>query len=248
MAPTAGRIVWLGHATVLIELDGVRVLTDPLLRGWAVHLRRKAPLAAEPLERLDAVLISHVHWDHLDLRSLDRLGHGTRVILPRGAGSLLSRRGFTDVTELDEGDEIAVGDGTVRATHAEHDADRGPFGVRAASLGFLVERSVSVYFAGDTDLFDGMRSIAPALDVALLPVAGWGSKIPEGHLTAEAAAEALALIKPRIAIPIHWGTFAPVHRRQPFHADAGHVFAAKARTTAPDVDVRVLRVGEASAI
>ena len=247
MTAANDRIEWLGHATTLIHLDGVSLLTDPLLRRRTAHLRRVTPpLGALP--PISAVLISHVHWDHLDLRSLDRVGRGVRMIVPRGVAKLLTRRGFTTVDELEEDNELELGGVVVRATHADHDADRGPFGVRAPSLGFLVSGSKRVYFAGDTDVFDGMSLLAPQLDMALLPVAGWGPTVPAGHMDAARAAEALTLLQPRLAIPVHWGTFAPLYRRSVYDQDAGKRFAALARLAAPEVDVRVLRVGDSCAI
>ena len=240
----SNRITWLGHATTLIQVDGVTLLTDPLLHRRTAHLRRvAAPLPAE-LPPITAVLLSHVHWDHLDLRSLRRVGRDVRMIVPRGVAKLLARKGFTDVVEIDEGGEIRLEDVVVRATHADHDANRGPFGTRAASLGFLVSGTHRVYFAGDTDVFDDMALLADDLDVALLPVAGWGPTVPAGHMDAARAAEALRLLQPRIAIPIHWGTLAPIYRRTPYDSDAGARFAALARLAAPEVDVRVLGVGE----
>src|SRR5262249_60752921 len=74
-------------------------------------------------------------------------------------------------------------------------------------LGDLIEPSTRVYFAGDTDLFGGMQELAPGLDVALLPVAGWGPRVGSGHLDPQRAAETLRLLRPRVAIPIHWGTY-----------------------------------------
>jgi L-ascorbate metabolism protein UlaG (beta-lactamase superfamily) len=249
MAASPGRVTWLGHATALIELDGARLVTDPLLRSRAAHLRRVAKPVREQLAAIDAVLVSHVHWDHLDLRSLDRLGRDTRVVVPRGAGALLARKGFSAVSELREDEQVTVGDLVVRATHAEHDAGRrGAFGARVGALGYLVEGTRRVYFAGDTDRFEGMAELAPGLDVALLPVAGWGPRLPPGHLDAEGAAEALVLLRPRLAIPMHWATFAPFYRRRPYHLDAGERFAARARVVAPDVEVRVLGVGEGCAL
>ena len=175
---TSNGIGWLGHATTLIQVDGVALLTDPLLHRRTAHLRRvAAPLPAE-LPAITAVLLSHVHWDHLDLRSLRRVGTGVRMIVPRGVAKLLTRKGFADVVEIDEGDELRLGDVVVRATHADHDADRGPLGTHAPSLGFLVSGTQRVYFAGDTDVFDDMALLADDLDVALLPVAGWGPDRP----------------------------------------------------------------------
>ncbi len=245
MAASPGRVTWLGHATALIELDGARLVTDPLLRRRAAHLRRIAEPVREPLSTIDAVLVSHVHWDHFDLRSLDRLGRDVHIVVPRGAGALLARRGFSAVSELEEEEQLQVGGLVVRATHAEHDAARrGVFGTRTASLGYLIEGTQTVYFAGDTDRFEGMARLEPRLDVALLPVAGWGPRLPAGHLDAEGAAETLRLLRPRIAIPIHWATFAPFYRSRPYHLGAGERFAARARVVAPEVEVRILSVGE----
>jgi L-ascorbate metabolism protein UlaG (beta-lactamase superfamily) len=99
---------YIGHATVLVELDGVRFLTDPLLRMRVAHLRRAAPI--QPIDEIDAVLISHGHYDHLDLPSLRALA--AKVVVPRGLGARL--RGF-EVVEVDEGDEVSVGSVACRA-------------------------------------------------------------------------------------------------------------------------------------
>src|SRR6185437_6418094 len=98
-AEAPGALAWVGHSTVLVELDGARVLTDPVLRRRVGHLRRAEAVEPAALAPVDLILISHVHWDHLDLPSLEALGHDTRVVVPRGAGSLLERRGFTCVVE-----------------------------------------------------------------------------------------------------------------------------------------------------
>jgi L-ascorbate metabolism protein UlaG (beta-lactamase superfamily) len=243
------RITWLGHATVLLELDGVRLITDPLLRGRVAHLRRVAPVATD-VGRLDAVLVSHLHYDHLDRPSLRRLGRSVRVVVPAGAGRLVGRWGFPDVVELAAGDELSVGAVTVRATHAEHDDRRGPFGTHAPAVGYVVTGSHSVYFAGDTDLFDGMASLAPELGVALLPVAGWGPRIPAGHLDPRKAAEALVRLQPRVAVPIHWGTYRRIGLRGDAAAlrEPAEKFARLAGELAPDVDVRIVPVGETLAL
>ena len=102
-----------------------------------------------------------------------------RVVLPRGAGRIVRRLRFANVVEVDVGQSVEIGDVTVTATEAEHDAGRGPFGVRAPALGYLVTGSKRIYFAGDTDLFPAMAELAP-LDLALLPVAGWGPRLAAG--------------------------------------------------------------------
>jgi len=153
---------------------------------------------------VDAILLSHVHWDHLDQRSLD-LVSTRRLVVPRGAGRLLER--FKGVIELDEGESLTIGPLTVCGTHAEHLTRRLPFGATTPSLGYLIEGSRRLYFAGDTDVFDGMREFAPALDAALLPIGGWGPRVGPGHLDPRRAVEALQLLRPRVAVPIHWGTY-----------------------------------------
>lgn len=245
-AITGGRVAWLGHATVLIELDGVRVLTDPVLRRRLAHLGRAEAVADAALPPLDLVLVSHVHYDHLDRPSLRRLGRrAARVAVPAGAARLVRGTGVGEVVELAEGAELEVGAVRVRATHAEHAAARRMLARNVPSLGFVVEGSRRVYFAGDTDLFDGMADLAGGgLDVALLPVAGWGPRLPPGHLDPAGAAEAARRLRPRVAIPIHWGTLKPLYRRTPYSGDAPERFAAHVREVAPDVEVRVLRVGE----
>ena len=235
-------VTWLGHSSAVIRLDGVALATDPVLRDRIFHLRRSAQADPDALEGVDAVLVSHIHFDHLDLRSLDQVDRAVPVVIPAGAGNLLRRRGFRDVREVAAGDEVEVGPVGVRATHAEHASARRPGTSRTGSLGFVIAGTRTVYFAGDTDLFDDMASLRP-VDMALLPVAGWGPRLPPGHLDPQRAAEALGRIRPRVAIPIHWGTYAP------WQAAAGddtpaRTFAELAKTIAPAVEVRVLRPGE----
>jgi L-ascorbate metabolism protein UlaG (beta-lactamase superfamily) len=239
---TGNSVTWLGHSTAAIRLDGLLVATDPVLRRRVAHLRRKEPVDLGALDGLGAVVVSHVHYDHLDLRSLSYLDPRMPIVVPTGAGALLRRRGFRDVREVEAGDELDVGAVHVRATHAEHDAARRPGTRRTAAVGFVLVGTQSVYFAGDTDLFDGMAALGE-IDLALLPVAGWGPRLPPGHLDPGRAAEALTLLRPRIAIPIHWGTYAPW---RPSRGDdnPAREFAATAATVAPDVEVRVLRLSE----
>ena len=226
---------------MLIEHGGVRLLTDPVLRRRVVHLRRHPPLPDNSLNP-QAVLLSHLHFDHLDLPSLRALGAGVRTLAPRGAGDFLRGAGLEAVEELAPGERTQVGDVAVTATPAEHDGGRRPLGPRVQPLGFVTEAERSVYFAGDTDLFAGMEAL-PRVDVALLPVAGWGRKLGPGHLDPERAAQAAALLRPRIAVPIHWGTL-HAGRRGPWFTDPPRAFAAQLAERAPKVEVRVLEPGQ----
>ncbi len=240
------RVTYVGHATVLLELGGARVLTDPVLRRRLLHLRRHGPLPA-PVGALDAVLVSHLHHDHLDPPSLRGLRPRPVAVVPRGAGALLRRLGFASLRELVAGESVAVGPLTVTAVPAVHDGRRYPrFGPTADAIGYVLEAGGRrAYFAGDTDLFDGMAALGP-LDLALLPVWGWGPTAGRGHLDPESAAEAVARIRPRVAVPIHWGTLYPAGRLRAMGrlmTDPPHRFAAAVAERAPGVEVRVLQPG-----
>jgi len=240
------RITWLGHATVLIELDGIRLLTDPVLGrrvGPLVRVSGEAVDAAA-LRPIDAVLLSHLHADHADLGSLRRLR--APVIGPSGARDWLRGGGVDDVRELSAGDEADVGGVRVIATPAVHDDRRRPFGKHASPIGFVVRGSLGVYFAGDTDLFEGMDDLRGVVDVALLPVWGWGPSVGEGHLDPQRAAQAVAMIAPKLAIPVHWGTFALPWARGGDSDRPAREFAELVAELAPGVDVRVLLPGESA--
>jgi L-ascorbate metabolism protein UlaG (beta-lactamase superfamily) len=250
--PFPDRLTWLGHSTVLLELSGMRLLTDPVLRSRVAHLVRIAqPVDRASLAPLDAVLISHFHRDHFDLPSLRSLSRDAHLVVPAGAGALAAAHDFRMVTELTPGDELRIGSVTVTAVPAFHEGRRGPRGPSASAIGYLVSGRSGVYFAGDTDLFDGMAQLDSLLDVALLPVWGWGPGLRQGHLDPETAARSLALLRPRIAIPVHWGTLFPLgmsRLRPKSLKEPPLVFEENAARLAPDVDVRVLAPGEATII
>ncbi|MQA72814.1 MAG: MBL fold metallo-hydrolase [Solirubrobacterales bacterium] len=270
---SADRITYVGHATALVELGGVRLLTDPMLRRRLLHIARHPP---EPdtgvTEEIDAVLLSHLHPDHLDFPSLRSIGADTRVIAPRGGARTLARRGVRAVTELAPGDSTTVGALEVAAVPASHDARRYRIGRHVDALGFVITGgrlaggrggeglagqqvggeglagAHRVYFAGDTDLFDEMAQIADGgLDVAMLPIAGWGPTVGKGHLDPTRAAEAAAILRPRVAIPIHWGTLFRIGilRRRPHLVERpASRFTAELAELAPGVEPRVLAPGE----
>ena len=240
------RITWLGHSTVLVELDGTRVLTDPVLRDRMAHLRRTKPADAGMLYALDGILVSHLHYDHLDFSSLERLGRSVPVVVPRGAGRLLRRRRFEQVVEVETGEEVRIGGLIVRATHADHEGGRGFLGTEVAALGYLIRGSHQIYFAGDTDLFKGMATLAADLNIALVPIWGWGPSLGPGHLDPRRAAEALRLLRPRLAVPIHWGTYAPLgfgRLQTAMLTDPVTEFRRHAAELAPEVEVHVLDLG-----
>ncbi len=242
----ADLISYIGHATLRVDIGGTALLTDPLLRDRFLHIRRRteAP-AAGTLEGLDAVLVSHLHPDHLDFPSIEGLDRAVEVVVPDGGAKLLRRRGFARVTEMMPGDSTTVGSLEILATPAAHDGRRYPVGRTVKALGYVIHGSSRVYFAGDTDLFDGMASLAGSVDVALLPVGGWGPRVGRGHLDPVRAARAAAMIRPRIVIPIHWGTYRRIGLAPDgLPADAPRQLIASVAELAPDVVVQVLEPGE----
>ncbi|MDT0465066.1 MBL fold metallo-hydrolase [Streptomyces gibsoniae] len=246
------EITWWGHATCTVEDSGVRVLTDPLFARRLAHLRRRRGAPPPPEAAVaDLGLVSHLHADHLHVPSLARLAPGTRLLVPRGApGQVpgLRRLGGLRVTEVVPGDRVQVGDLVVRVVSARHDGRRLPVGPhRSPVLGFVVEGEARTYFAGDTGLFPSMAEEVGPVDVALLPVGGWGPFLGEGHLDAGRAAQALAGLMPRSAVPVHYGTYWPFGmdavRPHEFHAP-GQEFVRLAAERAPGVAVHLLAHGE----
>jgi L-ascorbate metabolism protein UlaG (beta-lactamase superfamily) len=238
------RVTWIGHSTVLLETGGARLLTDPVLRSGIGPVRRRAAGEVGEIEAPDAVLISHLHHDHLDLPSMRRLSRETMVVGPSGTAAVL--RGFADVREVDVGGRVSAGDVYVTAVPARHGGRRMPAGPGAPALGYVIDGDHRIYFAGDTDIFPGMADLAPGLDLALLPVGGWGPTLRGGHMDPERAASALTLLRPRFAVAVHWGTLWPAGmgrvRRARFEEPARRFVEAASRL-APDVSVALLDPG-----
>ena len=235
------KITWLGHATVVIETPGARLVTDPVLRDRFLHLRRHSASVDAP-EQVDSVLISHLHHDHLDLPSL-RMVPGP-VIGPRGTARVLRSTGRR-ISEVGPGDVVSVGDARIQAVRAVHDGRRWHMARRydEDTIGYVIEAGgVRAYFAGDTELYDGMRDLRP-LDVALVPIWGWGPRLGPGHMDPAQAAEAVALLAPDVVVPIHWGTFFPVHsykRHGYLRTEPAPEFQKHCAELAPDVRVAAI--------
>lgn len=241
-----------GHATALLRLGGATVITDPLLRRNLGPLRRHGPpVDMDQARSADVVLLSHLHRDHLDMPSLKRLPARTPVVVPRGAGRLVARAGASEVIEVSPGESVSIAGLEVTATPAVHDGHRDLWGREVQPVGYLLEGGGRrVYFAGDTDLFDEMESLRP-LALALIPIWGWGPTLGEGHLDPVQAAVSLRLLRPRIAVPIHWGTFYPLGlgRLRPDGLTQPPLkFARAAADAAPEVEIRILRPGETTSL
>lgn len=247
MIPSA-NLTFLGHATVLLELNGVRLLTDPILRDRVTFLQHRHPPARPSYDQpVDAVLLSHLHFDHLDLPSLRQLGMETPLIVSKGAGRWLARQGFTQVEEIRVGQTTSVKGVAIHATYARHFRQRYPLGPTADCLGFVIESGYRIYFAGDTDLFPEMASLSYGLDVALLPVWGWGPFLGKGHMDPHRAAQTLPLLRPRLAIPIHWGSLHPWginHLKPRYLTEPPYAFVEHAAALAPEVKTLIIPPGQ----
>ena len=229
-------VTWLGHSTVLLELGGARLITDPLVRSRVGHLLRQVDVPGD-VGRLDGILLSHPHHDHLDVPSLRRLDPQAPVVAPPGAERTLRGTGRTVHTVV-PGDELELGGARVQVVAADHDGRRLPFDRPADAVGFVAG---GIYFAGDTEPYPEMAALAGTLDCALLPVAGWGPKTGPGHMDPREAAEALALVRAPLAIPIHWGTY----RRIGHHptGDPPREFVVHAAELAPEARIEVVEPG-----
>jgi len=249
-------MTFLGHATVLIDIDGVRVLTDPVLYSRLLFLDRVvSPIDRANYEDVDIVLISHLHHDHCDIRSLALLRSAV-VIVPVGAGGYLRRHAHLPrVVELAENATIERAGLIITAVRADHDGKRVPFGPRAPAIGFVITGSNSTtYFAGDTDVYPEMASLpmpeSTGLDMALLPVWGWGPNLGPGHMDPVRAVDALKLLEPAAAMPIHWGTLFPRGMRRVLPSSTELLtrppqqFIELAADRTSNVDVAVVQPGQ----
>jgi L-ascorbate metabolism protein UlaG (beta-lactamase superfamily) len=169
-----------------------------------------------------------------------------------GSGDFLARLGFGDVRELAPGDSGSVGGVDITATEANHPPSGRRFERSSQAVGFELSGERRIYFAGDTDLFDGIEAIGGGrLDLALLPIWGWGTNIGAGHLDPERAARAAALLSPRTVVPIHWGTLYPLGlarlRPEPLRSPP-RALARWMGELAPQSELRVLAPGEATSL
>ena len=228
-APDTGlRATWLGHSTVLIEIDGLRVLTDPVWGPRASPSRlagpkrfQPVPVALRALPPIDLVLVSHDHYDHLDYPTIRELARiGVPFVTSLGVGAHLEAWGVAPerITELDWWQSHTLqgvnktADLTITAAPSQHFSGRGLKDRNATLWSSLVIRSPkhSVFFSGDTGLTNEYTTIRERLgpfDLIMLEVGAFHPSWGDIHLGPEHALEALALLGGGTFLPVHWGTF-----------------------------------------
>ncbi|MGH7537225.1 MAG: MBL fold metallo-hydrolase [Gemmatimonadales bacterium] len=230
-------ITWVGHATFLIQIGELNLLTDPMWSQrasplpWIGPKRWVAPgVSFDDLPAIDAVFLSHDHYDHLDDRSVCRLearNPGARWFVPLGLGVFLRRRGVHDITELDWWQEATLGPLSVGCTPAQHFSGRTPWGRnRTLWCGWSVAApGKRIFFAGDTGYHPEFASIAARFgpfDVVLLPIGAYEPRwfMQLVHMDPEEAVRAFQDVRrgsaegrhsgadrPGRMVPMHWGTF-----------------------------------------
>ncbi|HEU0030161.1 MAG TPA: MBL fold metallo-hydrolase [Kofleriaceae bacterium] len=220
---TGMRTTWLGHSTVLLELDGVRVLTDPVWSerispfGFAAPRRfQPVPIDIAALPELDAIVISHDHFDHLDHGTIQQLQHlPTPYVVPLGLGMYLEAWGVAPsrIHEVDWWESVTLRGGELRltATPAQHFSGRVGNRNRTLWASFVIETDRrKVFFSGDTALtpeFTDVRDRFGGFDLVMLEIGGFHSAWDHVHLGPANALEALRMLGGGRLMPVHWGTF-----------------------------------------
>ena len=254
----AATITWIGHATLLVQLDGVNILTDPQFSdraspvGFAGPRRLNPPgVAFEDLPPIHAVVISHDHYDHLDRPTVQRLAaaHRPRFFVPLGLKAWFASLDISDVQELDWWDSERVDGVTFTATPVQHWSARTPFDMnRRLWAGWAIAAGARrLFFGGDTGYYDGFRRVGERLgpfDLALVSIAAYEppSVMAHTHTTPEEALRVFADVRARTFVAMHWGTFDLAE--EPIDEPPRRLLAAARAEGLPDARIWVLAHGE----
>lgn len=212
------RVVWVGHASFLVQSAGMNILIDPNWATWlggVVKRAHRPGLTLQALPRIDAVLISHAHHDHLNIKTLRAISDGQPIFVPKGVGQLVSKCGFGEVVEMSRWDTVRLNGLEISFTPARHWGARYVHDVHRGFGGFLlrqpdIEGSTTIYHAGDSAYFDGFHEIGKrhVIDVALMPIGAYRPVSGRGvHMNPEEALAAFRDVGAKKMVPMHYGTF-----------------------------------------
>ena len=239
---------YLGHATIMFRCGDVNILTDPVISDRVLHLRRRGFSGNQWLQdqpQPDIILLSHLHLDHLHIPSLKRYPKDVPLIVPRGSARWLSYVVDRPLIELSPGDEYTIGKVTIHVTFAEHGGNMPIIGL---AQGYMLQGEKTLYFPGDTDIFPQMTELANYdIDLALIPIWGWGPTLGAGHLDPEGAAKVVAMIHPKHVIPIHWASFrpiGPIWEMLSYLHTPGPKFSYYVKQMAPKTQIHFLEPGQ----
>ena len=250
------KITYIGHATLLLEVGGATILTDP---NFDPRLGRLLPrvsspgIALEDLPALDAILLTHAHADHLSFDTLQRLRPSVPILAPPVIARWLRKLGYQTAVELESGTSAHIGNVTIHAEIAMHRGSR--YGVdrwRSAANMYLLDGGETIFFAGDTALTPETHTLVKrvlwdsdrTLDLALLPIGyapRWKPGFRRGHLTPDDALELFERLRARAFVPYHWGTFRHVTSTA---YDAIRRLRQRLESHHRAADVRILEPGE----
>jgi L-ascorbate metabolism protein UlaG (beta-lactamase superfamily) len=248
------RVTWIGHSSVLIEIDGRRILTDPVWSerasplAWVGPKRfHPPPISLTKLPAIDVVVISHDHYDHLDMATIQTLAaRGTHFAVPLGVGAHLESWGISSsqLSELDWGEQLEVASLKIVATPARHYSGRSPLHSSETLWASWVIQGPShrVFFSGDTGYSDTFKSIGTTygpFDVTLMKIGGSDPSWADIHMTPEEALRAHLDVRGNVLLPIHWGTF-----NVAFHSWSEPIERVVAAANSAGVTVAVPRPGQ----
>lgn len=211
-------ITFINHASVLIRIDDVNIITDPIYSrsvGWIAPRMQKPGISFDELPRIDFILISHNDYDHLSMRTLRRLRkrNQSTVLVPFGDAKYARKVGYTSVVEMNVWQSFACNDLQITCVPAKHKENRLPYQrIKQLCCGYVIEKNDRViYFAGDTGYGDHFKEISSrhSIHTALLPIGAYKPYdwFREIHLNPKTAIKAFLDLHAEVLIPIHWGTF-----------------------------------------
>lgn len=218
LPPGRASVVWIGHASFFVHMAGMNILIDPNWANWLGGVVKRVQRPGVPLHtlpKIDAVLISHAHHDHLNIKTLRAIARGQPIFVPRGVGKLVNRCGFGEIVEMARWDTVRLNGLEISFTPARHWGARYVHDVHRGFGGFLLrqpetEGATTLYHAGDSAYFEGFHEIGRrhTVDVALIPIGAYRPVSGRGvHMNPEEALAAFCDIGAKKMVPMHYGTF-----------------------------------------